>query len=349
MILRGTVVSGRQEAAGFLAVPWVERQLRDGFGLTPYPGTLNLRLDDPDAPRRWARWQGAGGGRRLQPPEGSGFCAATCYASEVDGEVPGVVVVPEVEGYPLDVVEVMAAENLRRRLDLRDGGTCRLLLRPDSAPRIDGVLFDLEGTLVDFQWRLAEAEAELRAAAGTLLGMASLRFERDNYAAILRHALELAPTPETRLEIRRRLGPIYDRFDEDALSRWALREGARELLADLRGCGIRTGLVSNIGRQAVTGALGKFGLEDSLEAVVTRNDVEAMKPDGEGIRRAMADLEIAEGGTLMVGDSLSDLGAARSAGVAVAIVAGGESAPADVAAARPDHHLRRLAEVADLV
>jgi phosphoglycolate phosphatase-like HAD superfamily hydrolase len=63
----------------------------------------------------------------------------------------------------------------------------------------------------------------------------------------------------------------------------------------------------------------------------------------------MADLGIAEGGTLMVGDSLSDLGAARSAGVAVAIVAGGESAADDVAAARPDHHLQRLAEVADLV
>ncbi len=174
------------------------------------------------------------------------------------------------------------------------------------------------------------------------------RSERDNYAAILRHALELAPTPETRLEIGRRLGPIYDRYDEDALSRWSLREGARELLEDLRGCGVRTGLVSNIGRRAVTGALGKFGLEDSLETVVTRNDVAAMKPDGEGIRRAMDALGLAADRTLMVGDSLSDLGAARSAGVAIAIVAGGESAPADVAAARPDHHLRRLAEVADL-
>ncbi len=349
MILRGTVVSGRREAAGFLAVPWVERQLRDGFGLAPYPGTLNLRLDGPEAPARWAAWQGAGGGRLLHPPEGSGFCAAACYAAEVNGEVPGVVVVPEVDGYPRDVVEVMAAENLRQRFGLRDGGTCRLLLRSDSGPRIDGVLFDLEGTLVDFQWQLAEAEAELRAAAGTLLGLDPRRFEGDNYAAILRRALELAPTPETRVEIRRRLDPIYDRFDEDALSRWALREGARELLADLRGCGIRTGLVSNIGTRAVTGALRKFGLEGDLEAVVTRDDVAAMKPDGGGIRRAMGALGIAEGGTLMVGDSLSDLGAARSAGVAVAIVAGGESAPADVAAARPDHHLQRLAEVADLV
>ena len=348
MILQGTVVSGRREAAGFLAVAWVERQLRDGFGLVPYPGTLNLQLSDPDAMARWGRLQRSTSGQRLQPPEGNDFCSATGYPVAVNGQVKGVVVVPEVEGYPPDVVEVVAAENLRQRFGLADGGTCRLLLREDSGAGFDGVLFDLEGTLVDFQWQLAEAESELRAAVSGL-GFDAALFTDDNYAAIRRRAFELAESPEARLEIDQRLGPIYDRYDQDALSRWSLHKGARELLADLQGCGIRTGLVSNIGRGAVAGALRKFRLEDCVETVVTRNDVSQMKPDGKGIRQAMAALGVAAGQTLMVGDSLSDLGAARNAGVAIAIVAGGESSPAAVAAAKPDHQIERLAQVTDLV
>ncbi len=348
MILHGAVVTGRREAAGFMAVPWVTQQLRDTLGLAPYPGTLNLQLEDPDTLARWARLQHSDGGQRLHPPQGSGFCSATGYPVAINGQVDGVVLLPEVEGYPLDVVEVVAAENLRQHFGLVDGAICRLLLREDSGPRFDCVLFDLEGTLVDFQWQLVVAENELRAAVGGL-GFDTSLFTDDNYAAIRRRALELAASPETRNEIDQRLGPIYDRYDQDALSRWSLQEGARELLADLRGCGIRTGLVSNIGRGAVAGALRKFRLENCVETVVTRNDVSQMKPDGKGIQQAMAALGVAAGQTLMVGDSLSDLGAARNAGVAIAIVAGGESSPAAVAAAKPDHQLRRLAQVADLV
>ena len=348
MILRGTVVSGHREAAGFLAVPWVDRQLRDLFGLAPYPGTLNLELADPDALARWDRLRNSGSGQPLHPPEDSEFCSATGHRVVVNGQVQGVALLPGVEDYPPNVVEVVAAENLRDRCGLVDGSTCRVQVWENSGPRFTGVLFDLEGTLVDFQWQLVKAEDELRATVGEL-GFDTALFRDDNYAAILRRALELSPSPETNLEIHRRLGPVYDRYDQDALSRWSLREGARELLEDLRGCGIRTGLVSNIGRQAVTGALGKFGLEDSIETVVTRNDVTRMKPDGQGLHRAMAELGVNAAHTLMVGDSLSDLGAARAAGAAIAIVAGGESSPADVTAAKPDHQFQRLAQVADLV
>lgn len=348
MILTGTVVSGRREAAGFLALPWVAEQLDATFGLTPFPGTLNLHLTTEESRARWDGLQALRGGQRLDPPEGSGFCAATGYPVRVNGQVSGVVLRPAVKGYPPDVAEVVAADSLRRRFGLMDGDTCRLLLQEDAGPRFACVLFDLEGTLVDFQWRLAEAEQELRAAVAEL-GFDRAPFAADNYAAIRRRALESAPSADARLAIDRRLGPIYDRYDQDALSRWALRDGARELLQDLNGCAIRTGLVSNIGTRAVTGALDRFGLRNVFGTIVSRNDVTRMKPDGEGLQTAMAALGVTAAQTLMVGDSLSDLGAARAAGVAVAILAGGESAPAAITAAAPDYRLERLTEVASLV
>ena len=73
--------------------------------------------------------------------------------------------------------------------------------------RIELVVFDFEGTLVDFQWRLAEAEAELRQAfAAQGFGTAG------NYAELWNAAADLA-VPQGRLAALRAMldlaRPIY--------------------------------------------------------------------------------------------------------------------------------------------
>lgn len=205
------------------------------------------------------------------------------------------------------------------------------------------VLFDLEGTLVDFQWNLAEAEETLRRTACGF-GLDPGLFEGANYAAIHRRAVE-AVGPAGRPAIERALAAVYDRYDMDAASRWSLRDGTAEALGELARLGIPAALVTNIGRQAVEHVLGRFQLDRSFAAVVTRDDVRFMKPSGEGIRRALGVLGVPPGHALMVGDSLSDVGAAREAGVRVAVVLGGESPPDRLLAARPDHVLHGLHEL----
>lgn len=208
---------------------------------------------------------------------------------------------------------------------------------------VRSVIFDFEGTLVDFQWRLAEAEAELRAAfAAQGYGTAG------NYAELWNAAAEVA-VPQGRLpELRRALGPVYDRWDADALTRWAPRPGAADLLQRLDAGGVRTAMVSNIGRAALDAALGRFGLGRRLAPVVSRDDVTFMKPRPEGIRRVLAELDTAPQEALFVGDSRADVLAARAAGLLVAIVRGGECAEADFAALPPDCFVARLDEIAGL-
>ncbi|MBE0617281.1 MAG: HAD-IA family hydrolase [Proteobacteria bacterium] len=343
MELRGTVQAGRREAAGFVSLPGVSGQLLSWAGTRPYPGTLNLRLEAPEDLARWRELRSGAGGWIL-PPLGTDLCPATCYPVLVQGSVPGTVVVPQVLGYPEDVVEVVASMHLRDRLGLEEGGPCRVRLVEDL--RFECVAFDLEGTLVDFQWKLAEAEAELRAAAAGL-GCDPALLARENYAGIRHRALDRAATAEARREVDRRFNPVYDRYDLDALSRWSPREGAAEVLRHLAFRGVRLALVSNIGRQAAHAALERFGLAESLGAVVTRDDVERMKPEPEGIRRALQLLGC-DGPALMVGDSLSDLFAARNAGIPVAILAGGESDAAAIRAHSPEHRLSHLWELGPL-
>lgn len=212
---------------------------------------------------------------------------------------------------------------------------------------INGVLFDFEGTLVDFQWRLEPGETELRNALAAL-GFDRSQLERESYATMWNRAVKDAEE-RRRAELAAKLLPIYDRYDRDALSRWALREDAVELLRRLRRAGLALGIVSNVGREALGRAVCRFGLDTLVHVVFSRNDVTLMKPAGEGIRAAAQALGVPVNEVLMVGDSRADILAARAAGARVAIIAGGESDPATIALTPPDFLFGRLLEVEGLV
>jgi phosphoglycolate phosphatase len=206
------------------------------------------------------------------------------------------------------------------------------------------VLFDFEGTLVGFQWDLRNAVDEAREALVRLgYPISSLA---DNYA-LLRNTAVLTASERglDRGEVVRRIDEIYDRYDGDALTRWSLQLGVPGLLHDLQGRQVRIGLVTNIGARAINQALARLELAEYMNAVVTRNDVELLKPNGEGIRTALRKLGGDGSAGLFVGDSVTDILAAREAGVPVAIVQGGESDLESLAGASPNFQLRSIGEL----
>jgi phosphoglycolate phosphatase len=213
---------------------------------------------------------------------------------------------------------------------------------------ISTVLFDLEGTLVDFQWKLDEAEEALRQAL-VVLGFEEELFEGANYAEIRIRALTRTASPQVREEIDRQLTPIYDRYDQDALSRWNLRDGAFELLQTLAARGMQLAVVSNIGRRAGWAVLDKFALREWFQLVIARDDVTQMKPSGEGIRKALDHFCAAPEEAIMVGDSLTDLRAARDAGVRVVLIMGGETIYRELGSETPDYSISSLSEVINVL
>lgn len=210
------------------------------------------------------------------------------------------------------------------------------------------VFFDMEGTLVGFEWLLEEGQAALRHEL-TRRGFPKGMFDQDTYATMWNRALRDPDAPLDEAGLRRHLGPVYDRYDLDALSRWTLRTGAAECVAGLRRGGFSVAVVSNIGRRALAPALEKLGLGDAFELVLSRDEVRFMKPDGEGLRRALAHFRLAPEDALFVGDSRTDILAARDVGVKVAIVTGGESDQRALSIDPPDYVIASLADVASLV
>ena len=217
-----------------------------------------------------------------------------------------------------------------------------------AGPRYEGVLFDHEGTLVDFQWRLAPAEIELHQAYHGL-GYHGEVFANDNYATMWNRAYDMAVAEGREDELRRALYPIYDRWDADALTRWEPRPDASRVLQGLVEAGVRTGMVSNIGRPALDAALARFDLARWLSPVVGRGDVPYMKPRPEGIRLVLAGWRLGPEKVLFVGDSRADVLGARAAGIDVVIIRGGECDESAFVDCPPDHYVSVLVELLELV
>lgn len=115
--IKGTVVSGLAKASHFTQLDWVQRECLSKFGFRPYPGTLNLKLAGPDL-SKWAEIKSACG-VDFNPPSG-GFCSSKGFKVKI-GNLLGAVILPEVEGYPQDVVEIMSCVHLKDSLGLKDG------------------------------------------------------------------------------------------------------------------------------------------------------------------------------------------------------------------------------------
>lgn len=126
--------------------------------------------------------------------------------------------------------------------------------------------------------------------------------------------------------------------------------GALETLTALRTRGVRLGVVTSKGREMTGRTLGRCGLSEAIDVVVTADDVVVGKPDPEPVLRALAELQLEGKGdeVLFVGDSPHDVVAGRSGGVRTAAALWGPFTRAELEATRPDYWVVDLAAVREL-
>ena len=114
--LSGTVFSGGREGKKFLALPWVMRQIKEKLGFAPYPGTLNVKLSAENVKHRKLLEKT----RSIKVCPAEGYCKGLLIKAFI-AALECAIVVPEVAVYPKDVLEIIAAVNLREALQLEDG------------------------------------------------------------------------------------------------------------------------------------------------------------------------------------------------------------------------------------
>ena len=112
----GRVFTGQGEGRKYVELEWVKQQVKEKLGFNPYPGTLNLRLDEENVKRRVLLEKAA----ELRLCQLEGYCTGLLFKASLDGSACGVVI-PQVEDYPENVLEVVAPVNLKQKLRLRNG------------------------------------------------------------------------------------------------------------------------------------------------------------------------------------------------------------------------------------
>ena len=102
--------------------------------------------------------------------------------------------------------------------------------------------------------------------------------------------------------------------------------GASDLVVALHDCGLATVLATSSPADEVDAAMGSLAITDVLDGRTTADDVEHSKPSPEVFCTAMHSVGLDPARTMAIGDSVWDVEAAQSAGVAcIAVESGGFS------------------------
>lgn len=181
------------------------------------------------------------------------------------------------------------------------------------------VLFDLEGTLVQTEWEQPSHVLLFRSETRRKLlelGIPSQVLEGDERSTVMRNkALDYVKKnfDETRIkQFRSGVEKFLEHFELKVVRSSRLFPETLSALHQMKELGLCMGLVTNTSKEAIKQYFSRFSLGDYFEVVVTRNDVEKLKPDPEGVLLALRSLR--EKRFFLIGDLEHDAIAAEKAG-----------------------------------
>jgi len=220
-----------------------------------------------------------------------------------------------------------------------------------SQRKVKAVFLDLDGVIIKSTFKVNEAKRCLVEKLEKLGLDVSTISVADTFMDIMAKAeKQVVESKKLDLEyLKKSMSAILDKFDIQALSRSELMDGAKSVINELRRRGFKLGLITNSGRVGVKMALEKFGLSHCFDVIVTRNDVERIKPSGESVQKALSTLGYAPNEVAYVGDSWADVAAAKNAGVMAIAIVGGISPKEKILQASPDVIISSLDELFEII
>ncbi len=125
-ILKGRIVGGAGEAAYFTELAWVQAQCAEKLNFQPYPGTLNIEVDEDSLPILMELR--AKPGIQLISPNPD-FCHARSFKASL-GKVAGAIIIPaeDVTIHGRRIVEMIAPLCLKETLSLAEGDRVEVLV-----------------------------------------------------------------------------------------------------------------------------------------------------------------------------------------------------------------------------
>jgi len=191
-----------------------------------------------------------------------------------------------------------------------------------TALAFSGVIFDLDGTLIDsvpdvtsaVNRALAEfgrrpvAVEEVRAMVGA------------GPVPLVRAALAAAGAPPSDSEVTAAVERYLIHYRREPAARTLVFEGAGEVLKEFAAADVRLGICTNKPHDMTLLVLSTLGIGPLFSAVAGGNRLPYRKPDGRHLRYVREEMGCTRLPVVFVGDSEIDMAAARDAGIPVVAV-----------------------------
>lgn len=123
--ISGVVTSGFQEGRYYLSMPGYRNQIKEKLGFAPFPGTLNIRLDEAD---RWKRQHL----QQLDPVVISGFSDGRrtygnllAYKCSI-GRHECALVVPLRTHHGQGILEIISPVGIKKKFGMKDGDRIKI-------------------------------------------------------------------------------------------------------------------------------------------------------------------------------------------------------------------------------
>ncbi len=214
------------------------------------------------------------------------------------------------------------------------------------------VLIDVDGTLVDSVPDLAWCVDEMMRQLGhPVWGEDRVRdWVGNGVERLVRRALIGQLDGEPSDEAFEKAYPIFlALYAENTSKRSALYPGVREGLDYLKAKGYKLGCVTNKAAQFTLPLLKDLGIHDDFEIIISGDTLPKKKPDPMPLLHGAKYFGIDPVEAMMIGDSKSDVKAARAAGFQIICMSYGYNHGEDIRNYDPDAVVDSMAEVKGLL
>jgi len=214
------------------------------------------------------------------------------------------------------------------------------------------ILIDVDGTLVDSVPDLAFCvDTMLQQLGRPAQGERAVRnWVGNGVQRLVERALtgELDGKPDA-ADFERAYPVFLDLYANNTSQRSCLYPGVREALDRLKANGYPLGCVTNKAAQFTKPLLTELGVADYFSIVISGDTLPVKKPDPGPLLHAAVHFGVAPEAALMIGDSVSDVTAARAAGFQIVCLSYGYNHGADIRDARPDAVIDTMTEILPLL
>ncbi|MEM2912385.1 MAG: HAD family hydrolase [Candidatus Bathyarchaeia archaeon] len=218
---------------------------------------------------------------------------------------------------------------------------------------IKAVIFDLDGTLVDFNIDFRAVRAEVMHFLTNHGFPASLfSINESTFKMLEKIEIFLRNSGRGNEEFSKMKHAVYNilaKYELEAARRTSLQPGVLEALKNLKALNLKLAVCTVNGQSSTNHILETFRLKDFFDVVVTRELTPKVKPNPAHLEVALKTLNVKPTEALVVGDSVIDMACGRESKVTAVGVATGVSSQEELSRAGAAYVINSLTQLPSII